>query len=515
MNKDYKQLETDYFQQCWLSHEDDVDVLMTRQQNLPKLRLLSSYLLRNTFIAPGLRESVVNYTVGKKLVVKPLYRKTVHKRIHNRLTRDLAGIDKSRSESLVNIMRKATGMTFEKGDAIIHVAVDRKRKSTDTSSFVEVINASRIKTPPKYRKDANVIEGVRRSDGIIVGAYVRKLQDVTTVTRRLDRDEDFTYLPFFKDVTLPDGTRVKRRVAMLMKAGTFSETDQTRGLPPLTPSMNLIRYYEDYLNVLLVNKRVSGAVVGFTKTVNKHGTTDALANHMNQGLGYRGMMAPGTIASLQPGEDITFLTPRASSEGDDMFNQRILRLIAHPIRIPYELAYQDLSAVNFASWKSGQIELISSLTGWDIEAMKMAHMVVNNILLEYHIKGITNLTPDQIRLQIYLPRTSILDPEKTSRSEKIDLTNKSKSLHGLHDEHGTDYESTYEEQVAEAVDDIRKQAKVLVEKKKLSEEHGIVFPDDQEPEKRDTSSSRRPGESEGPDLDEEDARERRKEDDND
>ena len=53
-------------------------------------------------------------------------------------------------------------------------------------------------------------------------------------------------------------------------------------------------------------------------------------------------------------------------------------------------------------------------------------------------------------------------------------------------------------------------------KKEYAEKEGIIFPDTVEAEeaKRDTSKSRREGEQEGEDLDEEDAKERRKEDGN-
>jgi hypothetical protein len=513
MSSDFKQLNTDYFQASWFNTDVDVDVMLTRQDNLPRLRMVSSYLLRNTFLAAGLREAVVNYSVGRKITVKPMFRKSIHKRLQKRLVRDLAGINQSRTDSLVTVLRKATGMSFEKGDCIINMSVDSGRKPTTTRSFIEVIDGSRIKTPPKHRKNDNVVDGILKKNGVPIGAYVRKIQSVNTVTRRLDKDEDFSYLPFFKDVTLPSGEVKQRRTAMLYRAGTFSSSESTRTLPALTPSMNLIRYYEDYLNTVLIGKRVSNALVAFIRTVNKNQTSDNLANlQSGSGLQKRGMMDPGTIANLNPGEDIVAITPRAQSEGDDMFSQRILRLIAFPLRIPYEIAYQDLEKVNFASWKSGQIEMITSMTGWDINASSAARFIVNNLLLEYHIQGFTTLLPDDIDLKILFPRTSILDPEKTSRSEKIDLVNKSKSLHGIHEEHGTDYESTYAERVTEAIDDLKLKVKLAVETKKAEEKHGIILTEEEDTGKRETP--RREGESSGEDLDEEDARERRQSDGN-
>jgi len=71
---------------------------------------------------------------------------------------------------------------------------------------------------------------------------------------------------------------------------------------------------------------------------------------------------------------------------------------------------------------------------------------------------------------------------------------------------------------------VERQSKILLRQKELEEEHNIIFPEGptvlkestSEPDnQRDTSGSRRKGESAGEDLDDDDARERKKEDGND
>jgi len=512
LKEDFKPLQTDYFSGRWFNTETDIDVLLSRRENLPRLRMLSNFLVRNNFLASGAQFATVNHVCADKVVVKPMYRKRVHRGLLDRLTSDLSQIDKSRSESIPEIIRQITGMSFEKGDCLVNIALDKNRKGTKT--YCEVIDGSRIKTPPKHRKDPTVVEGIKKIGGVPVGAYVRKLQEVIkTYSVRPERDEDFVYVPFFRDIEV-DGEIVNRRVAILVKGGNFSPSDQTRGIPATIASSGLYRYYEDYLNTTLIGKRVSNAITGFITTTNSGQTADNL-----QGLGKsnqletRGMLNPGMIASLKPGESITPFVPRAQSEGDDMFSKRILRLSSVPNQLPYEILHQDLSDINYSSWKGGQMQMNRSLVGWDIQAIKAFRLVVQSLLLEYYMTGLTNLKPDDITLILDIPRPTILDPEKDARGEKTELTNGSASIHDLHDRRGTDYDATLSEQTQEKLDQTEQEAIILRKKKELSEKYGIVFPENT---KQDKTASVRKGEQvdDNGEIDEETKKERRRDDGN-
>jgi len=516
--EDFKALNTDYFRGQWFSTEKDPDVLLSQRENITKLRMLSTWLIRNNFMADSSREAVVNHVCGDQVIVKPMYRRKLHKGLARKLNRDLAQVNKSRDISLPEILRQVAGMSFEKGDCLVNITLNPKVEK-GLKTYVEVIDGGRIKNPPAYRKDPSVIEGIKTVDGIAVGAFVRKLQDANRIyTTRSERDEDFVYLPFFREADV-DGEKVVRRVALLVKNGKFCPADQTRGIPPLTSATPLHRYFEDYLNTTLINKRTSGGIAGFIQSTNSNETADnLLVSGRNQNdMNVRGMLAPGMIASLKPGETLQPFIPRPASEGDDMFIKRILRLTGMPMQIPYEILHQDLKDVNYSSWKGGQLKMERSLIGWDIWATKVARLVVSSVLFEYYMMGDTNIKPDDIDLYIKAPRSSILDPEKDARGEKTELTNETTSIHDIHDRRGTDYDSTRSERIDEALDKVEEDALVLVKRKELEAKYGIEFPETvQANAKQDRQGGTRKGEKvdKNGEVDEDTKKERRKDDGN-
>ena len=519
MYNDFKQLNNDYFTGKWFESEKDIDVLLSKQNNLQRLRMLSTYMVRNNFLSHGTREAIVSHVCGDRVTVKPVYRKKIHKRILDRLTIDLAQADVSRSISLPEIIRQQAGMSFEKGDTLINICSTGKPEN-GTMTYVEVIDGSRIKTPPKFRRDSSVIEGIHKVGGIMLGAWVRKLQDTIGISYAVasESDANFVYVPFFSDIEV-DGVMMHRRVALLVKGGNFSTSEQTRGVPATVASAGLNRYHEDSLNVELVGKRLRNAIVGFITTTDKKGTADNLADMSddNNQLESRGMLNPGTLASLKPGEAITLLNPSSHTDGDDLNTKRILRLSALPNQIPYEILHQDLSGVNYSSLKAGQTQMNRSLTGWDIQAMKVAKLVVDSFLFEYYMTGYVNVKPDDLSVFIDIPRPVILDNEKDARGEKIELSNGSSSIHDLHERRGTDYDSTQAERQDEALQSVQMEAEILVERKRLSELYGITFPEDQSVGKSPSKTTIRPGEQVDPTTkqpSDEDKRNRRIEDGN-
>ena len=109
-----------------------------------------------------------------------------------------------------------------------------------------------------------------------------------------------------------------------------------------------------------------------------------------------------------------------------------------------------------------------------------------------------------------------MDEEKTARADRLNLQSESTSQQRIQAGMGESLEELQDEQEKEALRKVETEGKVLIEKKKLSEEYGIIFDGQAEKDKesRDTSGSRRKGEEGGEDLDKEDADERRKTDGN-
>lgn len=509
---DFKQLDSDYYGIDYFSNEEDMDVMLAKGDNLPRLRQISDWLMRNSFIAPGMRKAITDYTVGSHLVIKPMFRKKIHKGLARRLKRDMKRVDLDRGKSITQVLVDIFSAAFTGGDCILNTSADPDSDSRYAQSFLEVVTAKRIASPPSKVNDSNVVHGIVRSKttGKITGAYIRKVQNPNIQRLLIDEDDSFTFLPFYQYDTDSNGVTTRRQTAMLVSYPINSEPTQTRQTPPIQSIMALIRYYEDYLNTTLIGKKVSNAFAGFITATDKAGTMDNLQamTPNTRNLPNRGNIRPGTLPVLNKGETINFGQPKSASEGDDLLQRRILQLMSFPIGFPYEIMFRDLANVNYNSWKSGELTMDKSLSALIELRDAIITFVLNTWQYEYHKKGFTTLSPDDIETIHSMPGSAILDKEKDGRGDKLNLTNKTKSVHDVHDENGTNYETTLAERKQEALDEVGIDTDVLVLKKKNAELFGIEFPEDKTESR---TTAKRDGEST---LDEDDARERRKEDGN-
>jgi len=121
-----------------------------------------------------------------------------------------------------------------------------------------------------------------------------------------------------------------------------------RGQSWLAPALLPLRELNEYLESALVKSKVAALYAGFIRT----------ADGSNPILNAKGepTLEPGSMTRLQPGEEVNFTVPPDVGASFDPFVKAQLRRIAAGMGIPYEILSGDLSAVTFASGRSGLLE---------------------------------------------------------------------------------------------------------------------------------------------------------------
>ena len=508
--------ESPYFKN-WFTGEDESspDTELSKDSSLINLRITSKKLIKNSFTAFLTLLAYLTTIVGGKIKIKIITEDEKLKEQCKNLLTNNDKLDICRELNITQIIEQIIAGSFEDGDILINLPID-KRYTGDVKTYVELISASRIKTPPKHERNPLVREGVEYyNSGRLKGYWVitAKNQD-KKITYFNAKDSDFEFYPVY----ISDDN-ITRKVCYLFKAPTKIIARQSRQVPVLTGLMGLLRYFDQFLEAVLVGTRVAACFAAFVTTKNKANAIKSLSESaQHPAVETKGKkhtkLQPGLITYLNPEEEITFGTPNRPSDNFDVFVLRICRFLAATVRMPYEHLFLDLSVTSYSSWRGGSLEIERNVNRWRRDLEGVIQWILMTLLREGVAKRIIKGSLKKISLSIAFPKFKSIDEEKTARSRKINMSIEATSQQREQDGIGEDYEQLQEELTEEAIHKVEREAKVLVRKKELEEEFDIVFSSTLEEQKRDTSDSRRPGEEEDEDLDEEDAKERRKEDGN-
>lgn len=490
------------------------DKELIEDQTLIRLRKTSRKLIKNNFIAAGAQQAYVNTILGGKIKIGVL---TDNEKLKEEVERvfgiALNGVDINRQYSLSQITEMIINSAFADGDILINLPID-KRKKTGLQTYVELVEASRIKTPPKHKTNPLVRAGVEYySSGRLKGYWIIKIKkQAKYVTYVTANDNDFEFFPAYKK-----DENIARRVCWLFKAPLNLRPDQSRQIPVMTSIMGLLRYFNQYLEAVLIGSRVAACFSAFVKSNNPVQARKSLEeDDEDPNISAKGKkltkLQPGLISYLRTNEDITFATPNRPSDNFDNFVLRLARFIAMTLRLPYEQMFLDLSETNYSSWRGGSLEVERNINRWRRDLDAVLRWIIFTFLREALVKNMIKSPLKGLTLQITFPKYKSLDEEKSARARRMDLNDSVTSLQHVSDELGTDRTQLDAELDNETDVAVDREARKLIRQKEWSAREDIIFEGQEPEEERDTSESRREGESEEEDLSEEEKRERRKED---
>jgi len=504
--------DSPYFSNIDLSIQESIpDFELTEDYSLIKLRKISKNLVKNNFLAVAGLLIYIDSIVGGELKIGILdITDDITTRVDDKfkdsiialLEKTLVGIDINRELSLAQITEQIISSAFTDGDILINLPMDNNRDENSIQTYVELIDASRIKTPPKERNNNLVREGVEYwSSGRLKGYHVIKNNPTKTLGAYNLSDTDFTFLPVYKS----DG-KITRRVCYLFKAPTFIRVNQSRQYPVMTGTMQIIEYFHQYLEAVLIGARVAACFSAFVETSNPEAAKKSMTESgETTSITVKGKkltkLQPGLVSYLRMGEKISFASPNKPSDNFDPFILRLLRFISSAWRIPYEKLCMDLSIVNYSSWRGGSLEADRNFSRWRRDLTSVLKWIILTFLREGLSKKLIKGNLSNILLQIVFPKYKSLDEEKSARAKKINLITGTVSKKQIVDEEGGNFEALQKELDTEIDLDVDRKARELIRQKKWQEKENIIF--------NNTNDN-----NDSNNVDGEEAKERRKEDGN-
>jgi len=129
---------------------------------------------------------------------------------------------------------------------------------------------------------------------------------------------------------------------------------QMRGVSWFAPVALHLQDAADHQDAQLMRQKIAACFAGFITS--DDGEPDKMPD-----LG--GTITPGTLRALKPGEELVFSAP-PKVDGYDEFTKWVMRSVAAGLGITYEALTNDLSNVNFTSYKAGRIEMDRNVTAW-------------------------------------------------------------------------------------------------------------------------------------------------------
>lgn len=498
------------------SLEPTADQELVYNGSLVRLRQSSRKLIKNNPVASAAQLAYISMILGGTVNIEAVTdNERLKKEVEKLFEDNVDKVDINRLKSITQMNDMCIGSSFMDGDVLWVVPIDKDIPEDKIQTYLEPIEASRVKTRRKDQSNPLIREGVEYyKNGKIKGYWVVNSENKSKYVNYLNaNDEDFKFYPVRN--TSKDG-KLTRRVAYNFEAVTSVRPEQSRQTPVLTPLMEFLRYYGQMMEAILVGVRVAACFSGFITTTNP---TEALKGMgtLTDGSGRKiTKLNPGTMSYLRPGESVEFASPNRPADNFDSFVLRLDRMISMALRIPYEIFYLNLSDTNYSSQRGGMIEMERTISRWRRELEKFNLWWAWTIVSEAVSKGMLNGSIRNLKLRVKFPKYKALDEEKTARADKIKLANKTSSEKQIVVEQGNDWDDLQKELTDEQEIKIRREAEGLRLRKELEEELGIKFPTSEKDEegKRDTSDSRREGEDTGADLDEDDAKERKKTDGN-
>lgn len=190
------------------------------------------------------------------------------------------------------------------------------------------------------------------------------------------------------------------------------QTNMSRGVPWLSPSLTEMQDLRDYEVAENIRKRaeachvgviipgddeVEDPNIGFDETEDPANAANAVQMRDIYGNPYE-RMEPGMFTVAHGGKDVKFNNP-AISAGIESYIRTRHRSIAAGVRLPYELMTGDFSQANFASGKLGLIayrqfvtdmqwnfiipQVLERIAGWFLQAAKEAGLVPVDLQVEW------------------------------------------------------------------------------------------------------------------------------------
>ena len=234
---------------------------------------------------------------------------------------------------------------FESGECLIRFWMRRPEDGLRVPMQIQVLESDYIDTgKTETLKDGYIIQGIEFDMiGRVRGYWLfgQHPGDVLSFSRRGmgSKFVSAEYITYYGELERPQDARTVTRFA---------------------PVMNKLRDVDEYATAEIFRKKTEACLAAVVTTTEGDSgptlggkMTDASGNTVEQ-------MQPGMIAYTQPGQAINFMSP--SSAGDyETHKKAELREVATGLDMPYTVLADDLSDVNYSSFRGGAVSFRETL----------------------------------------------------------------------------------------------------------------------------------------------------------
>ncbi len=196
---------------------------------------------------------------------------------------------------------------------------------------------------------------------------------------------------------------------------------QTRGITRFAPVMLKMRDLDDYEEAHLVGKKVAAC---FPVLVTQPDSEEAIGRTLNSTSDGQRIEAvqPGAIQYLRPGEEVQFGKPGGESAGYAEYKRAQCRDLAAGLGIPYELLTQDLSQVNYSSYRGSLLafkDLIEAAR-WNRLIPQLCQPIWDRFVLYAQLAGFVK-TGDNYSCEWSTPPFDLLDRFDEAKADALEL----------------------------------------------------------------------------------------------
>lgn len=198
---------------------------------------------------------------------------------------------------------------------------------------------------------------------------------------------------------------------------------QVTGVPWLAPSALRLRDTGDYEEAELVRKKIEACLTVFVRRNGTGPQNLAQANAQTTDPKRGGRLekiAPGLIAYLNEGEEISTAQPAASTGYAEVMDRQMLAAAAG-VGLPYAIATGDLTKANFAGMREGKLDFWQVLDQW--QWLMLVPQVCRPSWRRVMQAGIGAgyQLPRDIRAEFTMPKRPWVDPLKDVKAEEAEL----------------------------------------------------------------------------------------------
>jgi lambda family phage portal protein len=328
--------------------------------DLSTLREESQHLLRNSPLAAGAVNTNITKVVGTGLKVKGQIDRAVLKLAEEQadaweraaereflLATETREIDAERMLPFSLLQALSFRKTLEDGDVLVNLP-RIKRAGSPYSLKLQLIEAARLCNPRGVTDTALLAGGIQKDDhGAPVTYHVASRHPGNYRTRTASKDITWTPLDAFGKAT---------GAPLVLHLFDKTRPGQSRGVPYLTPVVELIKQLGRYTDAEVMAAVVSGMLTVFVTnetgnaqigpaptTLNPDGDPAQQVDTTGMELGY------GSVLGLMPNEKIETVNPGRPNPAFDPFVMAILRQIGVALELPFEILIKHFTASYSAS----------------------------------------------------------------------------------------------------------------------------------------------------------------------